>query len=93
MHLFTHTKQESLGQAGRWRSPYRDTMTDHDKNVGQMLDYLDELGIADDTFYGAYAIADKWAATFKDFPPVQKPNSFTIDAALAMMSEASNTGR
>ena len=25
-------------------------MIDHDKNIGQVLDYLDELGIADDTF-------------------------------------------
>ena len=50
MHLFTHTKPESLGQAGRWQSPYHDTMIDHDKNVGQMLDLLDELGIADNTF-------------------------------------------
>jgi arylsulfatase len=50
MHLFTHTKKESLGQAGRWQSPYHDTMIDHDRNVGQVLDYLDELGIADDTF-------------------------------------------
>ena len=50
MHLFTHTKKESLGQAGRWQSPYHDTMIDHDKNVGEMLDLLDELGIADDTF-------------------------------------------
>ena len=25
-------------------------MIDHDKNVGQMLDLLDELGIADNTF-------------------------------------------
>ena len=50
MHLFTHTKPESKGQAGRWQSPYHDTMIDHDKNVGEMLDLLDELGIADDTF-------------------------------------------
>jgi arylsulfatase len=50
MHLFTHTKPESLGQAGRWQSPYHDTMIDHDKNVGELLDLLDELGIADDTF-------------------------------------------
>ena len=49
MHLRTHTKPESLGQAGRWQSPYHDTMIDHDKNVGQLLDLLDELGIADDT--------------------------------------------
>ena len=39
----------SLGQAGRWQSPYHDTMIDHDKHVGQLLDLLDELGIADDT--------------------------------------------
>lgn len=49
MHLFTHTKPESLGQAGRWQSPYHDTMIDHDKNVGELLDYLDELGITEDT--------------------------------------------
>ena len=50
MHMFTHTKPKSLGQAGRWQSPYHDTMIDHDRNVGQMLDLLDELGIADNTF-------------------------------------------
>jgi len=50
MHLRTHTKPESLGQAGRWQSPYHDTMIDHDRNVGELLDLLDELGIADDTF-------------------------------------------
>jgi arylsulfatase len=49
MHLYTHPKKKSLGQAGRWQSPYHDTMIDHDKNVGQMLDLLDDLGIADDT--------------------------------------------
>ena len=49
MHLYTHTKPESLGQAGLWQSPYHDTMVDHDKNVGQMLDLLDELGLAEDT--------------------------------------------
>jgi arylsulfatase A-like enzyme len=50
MHCFTHTKPESVGQAGRWQSRYHDTMIDHDKNVGEILDYLDELGISDDTF-------------------------------------------
>ena len=50
MHLFTHPKPENKGQAGRWQSDYHDTMIDHDRNVGQMLDLLDELGIADDTF-------------------------------------------
>jgi arylsulfatase A-like enzyme len=49
MHLKTHTKPSSLGQAGPDQSPYHDTMVDHDKNVGEVLDYLDELGIADNT--------------------------------------------
>jgi arylsulfatase len=50
MHLRTHTKPGSLGQAGHWQSPYHDTMIDHDKNVGTVLKALDDLGIADDTF-------------------------------------------
>ncbi|MGD9892845.1 MAG: arylsulfatase [Dehalococcoidia bacterium] len=49
MHFRTHAKPESIGQAGRWQSPYHDTMIDHDKHVGQLLDLVDELGIADDT--------------------------------------------
>jgi arylsulfatase A-like enzyme len=49
MHLRTHTKPESIGQAGRWQSPYHDAMVDHDKNVGQLLDLVDELDIAGDT--------------------------------------------
>ena len=49
MHFRTHTKPESLGQAGRWQSPYHDTMIDHDNLVGELLDHLDVLGIADDT--------------------------------------------
>jgi arylsulfatase A-like enzyme len=50
MHLRTHTKPESLGQAGRWQSPYHDAMIDHDKNVGTVLKALDDLGIANNTF-------------------------------------------
>jgi len=50
MHFRTHTKRRSLGQAGENQSPYHDTMIDHDKHVGKLLDLLDDLGIADDTF-------------------------------------------
>jgi len=49
MHFRTHPKPESVGQAGRWQSPYHDTMIDHDKIVGALLDQLDELGLAEDT--------------------------------------------
>jgi arylsulfatase A-like enzyme len=50
MHFRTHTKPESLGQSGKFQSPYHDAMIDHDKNVGEVLKTLDELGIADNTF-------------------------------------------
>jgi arylsulfatase len=49
MHFRTHPKPDSVGQAGRWQSPYHDTMIDHDRVVGALLDKLDELGIADNT--------------------------------------------
>ena len=49
MHFRTHAKPESVGQAGRWQGIYHDVMIDHDKNVGTVLDKLDELGIADNT--------------------------------------------
>jgi arylsulfatase len=49
MHFRVHPPKEVLGQAGRWQSFYHDVMVEHDKQVGQMLDHLDELGIAEDT--------------------------------------------
>jgi arylsulfatase len=49
MHFRTHPKRRSVGQAGRWQSPYHDTMVDHDKLVGKLLDTIDKLGIAGDT--------------------------------------------
>jgi arylsulfatase len=49
MHFRTHPKRRSIGQAGRWQSTYHDTMIDHDKHVGRVLDKLDALGITEDT--------------------------------------------
>jgi arylsulfatase len=49
MHFRTHTKPESRGRAGRWQSEYHDTMLDHDDLVGDLLDLLDELGLAENT--------------------------------------------
>jgi arylsulfatase len=49
MHFRTHCKPESRGQAGRWQSEYHDTMIDHDKTVGALLDALDEMNLTDDT--------------------------------------------
>ena len=49
MHARTHTKPESLGQAGEAQSFYHDAMIDHDKNVGQVLDAIDQLKLVDNT--------------------------------------------
>jgi arylsulfatase len=47
MHVFTHLKEESQGKTGLGVFP--DGMVEHDGHVGQLLDKLDELGIADNT--------------------------------------------
>ena len=47
MHFRTHTKASDLGRSGQ--GPYNDTMMGHDDVVGELLDKLDELGIADNT--------------------------------------------
>jgi arylsulfatase len=38
--------------------------------------------------YAAQVAAAKFAETFKEFPAIQKPNTFTIGDAIAKMSEA-----
>ena len=38
--------------------------------------------------FAAQAVMGKFVATFKEFPTVQKPNTFTVDDALRKMSEA-----
>ena len=40
--------------------------------------------------YGAQAVGAQFAATFKEFPPIQKPNTFTLDDALKMMHETAS---
>jgi arylsulfatase A-like enzyme len=47
MHIWTHLKKESEGVTGL--GVYPDGMVEHDGHVGQLLDKLDELGIADNT--------------------------------------------
>ncbi|PZQ46890.1 MAG: arylsulfatase [Rhodovulum sulfidophilum] len=47
MHVFTHLKPESEGVTGY--GVYADGMAEHDKMVGELLDKLDALGIADNT--------------------------------------------
>ena len=49
MHYRTYAKPESRGQSGKWQSVYHDVMIDHDRNVGTILNKIDELGMADNT--------------------------------------------
>ncbi|WP_027524899.1 arylsulfatase [Bradyrhizobium sp. Ec3.3] len=47
MHVFTHLKPSSLGKTGK--GMHADGMVEHDGMVGELLQQLDDLGIADNT--------------------------------------------
>ncbi len=47
MHFRTHIPESIRGVSGQ--DEYSDAMVDHDRQVGELLAKLDELGIADDT--------------------------------------------
>ncbi|HMB58275.1 MAG TPA: arylsulfatase, partial [Xanthomonadales bacterium] len=47
MHIWTHLKPSSVGVTGL--GIYADGMVEHDKMVGELLDTLDTLGVADNT--------------------------------------------
>ncbi len=49
MHFRTHIPDEIKGIAGRWQSEYHDAMVDHDRLVGELLDFLDAEGLTDNT--------------------------------------------
>jgi len=49
MHFRTHVKDEHTGISGASGNEYHDGMVEHDRHVGELLDHLDELGIADNT--------------------------------------------
>jgi len=47
MHLRTHLADKNRGKSGQ--DDYSDRMVTHDEQIGQVLDKLDQLGIADNT--------------------------------------------
>ena len=49
MHFRTYARPQDIGRSGRWQSEYHDVMIYHDECIGEMLNLLDELGIADNT--------------------------------------------
>jgi arylsulfatase A-like enzyme len=48
MHFRTHCAAKHKGKSGG-QGDYNDVMVAHDEHIGEMLDKLDQLGIADDT--------------------------------------------
>jgi arylsulfatase len=47
MHVWTHLRPESAGKTGH--GVYADGMVEHDGHIGEMLNLLDSLGVANDT--------------------------------------------
>ena len=47
MHMFTHVDKKSRGRSGQ--GFYNDAMVEHDDQVGRILKYLDDNGLADNT--------------------------------------------
>ena len=49
MHFRTHVKKEHTGLSGPAGNEYHDGMVEHDMHVGELLDHLAELGLAENT--------------------------------------------
>jgi arylsulfatase len=49
MHFRTHVREDHTGLAGPSGDEYHDVMVEHDMHVGEFLDLIDELGVADNT--------------------------------------------
>ena len=49
MHFRTHVRDEHTGLSGPSGNEYHDGMVEHDMHVGELLELVDELGIADNT--------------------------------------------
>ncbi|CAE7357049.1 aslA [Symbiodinium sp. CCMP2456] len=47
MHFRTHVKEENRGISGQ--DEYSDGMVEHDRHVGELLELIDELGLAENT--------------------------------------------
>ena len=83
-------EQRLQGTLGVWAEPFvrlrlpkifnlrTDPYEFADLTSNSYWDYLIRSGYL---VFAAQALAAQFAATFKDFPPVQRPNTFTVDAS------------
>ena len=61
MHVWTHLKDSVKGKTGL--GVFSDGMVEHDRQVGELLDKLDELGIADNTIVWAHGASTSFASS------------------------------
>jgi arylsulfatase A-like enzyme len=88
MHIWTHLSPESAGKTGL--GVYADGMVEHDAMVGQLLDKLKELGIADNTIVmystdnGAefFSWPDGGTTMFRNEKATQWEGGFRVPAAI-----------
>ncbi len=88
MHIWTHLSAESEGKTGL--GVYADGMVEHDAMVGELLDKLDELGIAENTIVmystdnGAefFSWPDGGTTMFRNEKATQWEGGFRVPAAI-----------
>src|SRR5688572_602844 len=94
-------EQRLHGTMGVWAEPF--TRLRVPKLFNLRTDPYEFADVTSNTYYDwfihrAYLVFTsqvvfaKWAETFKDFPPIQKPNTFTIDDAVEKMREVASGG-
>jgi arylsulfatase len=92
-------EQRARGTLRIWAEPF--TALRLPKLFNLRTDPFERADVTSNTYYdwflhhdyivfAAQALASEHAKTFRDFPPRQKPASFTIDDALAKLSDATS---
>jgi arylsulfatase len=90
-------EQRAQGTLRIWAEPF--THLRVPKVFNLRMDPYERADITSNTYYdwclhnlffifACQGVAAKFVETFKEFPPAQHPGTFTIDAAMAKMSEA-----
>jgi len=101
-YKMSFAEQRVPGTMAVWAEPF--TKLRLTKLYNLMQDPFERADITSNTYWDwvvkngilvltGSAIVGKFLETFKEFPPVQKPNTFTIDQAMEKMSEVASSAR
>jgi arylsulfatase A-like enzyme len=93
---FVFCEQKTPGTLDIWGEPL--TCRRMPKLYNLRMDPYERADITSNTYYdwvlnkgflmvGAQAIAAEFVATFKEFPPIQRPQSFNLDQIIAQLSQ------